>query len=99
MQSIQHTSIITGLIASPNLLTWLLKRNLVEPMEYIEAWLMQQVRHVLDCIAANTNYLFTYIYIFIYNRVTILVICQLQNEKSNFPKLWKANARLNQKQI
>ena len=45
---------------------------------------MQQVRHVLDCIAANTNYLFIYIYIFIYNRVTKLVKIKTAKLKIEF---------------
>ena len=48
-----------------------------------------KVRHTLDCTAADTNYL-NKMYIFMY-RIKI-VICQLQNAKSNFPKFCKVHA-------
>ena len=42
----------------------------------------------LDCIAADTKYS-NKIYIFMYDAGNKIVICQLQNEKSNFPKISK----------
>ena len=51
-----------------------------------------KVRHTLDCIAADTNYLNIF-YIFMYNTGNKIVICQLKNEKSNFPKFCTVYAR------
>ena len=66
-------------------------------MEYTERGLFNKVsdplkvRHTLDCIAADTNYL-NKIYLFVYNTGIKIMICQLQNAKSNFPKLCKVHA-------
>ena len=49
------------------------------------------VRHTLDCIAADTNYL-NKIDIFMYNTGIKIMTCQLQNAKSNFPKFCKVHA-------
>ena len=49
-----------------------------------------KVWHTLDCIAAGTNCL--NIYLHMYNTVNKIVICQLQNAKSNFPKFYKVYA-------
>ena len=45
-----------------------------------------KVRQTLDCVAADTNYMNIYSHIYVN---TGNVICQLQNEKSNFPKFCK----------
>ena len=54
-----------------------------------------KVRHRLYCIAEDT--IWTYIHIFMCNTGNKIVICQLQNAKSNFPKFCKVYARQNQK--
>ena len=53
-----------------------------------------KVRHTIDCIAADTNYLIICLHICVYTGKKI-VICQLQNAKSNFPKFFKVYARQN----
>ena len=53
------------------------------------------VRHRLDCIAEGT--IWTYIHTFMCNTGNEIVKCQLQNAKSNFPKLCKVYARQNQR--
>ena len=42
-------------------------------------------RHTLDFIAVDTNFL-SIIYIIMYNTGNKIVVCQLQNAISNFPK-------------
>ena len=70
-------------------------------MEYSDARFMQQsvgpitVRHTLNCIAADTIWIF--IHTCMYNTENKLVICQLQNAKSNFSRFCKVYARQNQK--
>ena len=53
------------------------------------------VRHRLDCIAEGT--IWTYMHTFMCNTGNEIVKCQLQNAKSNFPKLCKVYARQNQR--
>ena len=53
-----------------------------------------KVRQRLACIAEDT--IWTYIHIFMCNTGNKIVICQLQNAKSNFPKFCKVYAQ-NQK--
>ena len=50
-----------------------------------------KIRHTFDCIAADINYL--NIYIFMYNTGNKIVICQIQNAKSNFSKFCKVYTR------
>ena len=52
----------------------------------------QKVQHTLDCIATDTNYLNIF-YIFMDNTGNKIVINQLSNAKSNFPKYCKIYAR------
>ena len=50
-----------------------------------------KVRQRLACIAEDT--ISTYIHIFMCNTGNKIIICQLQNAKSNFPKFCKVYAR------
>ena len=54
-----------------------------------------KVRQRLACIAEDT--ISTYIHIFMCNTGNKIIICQLQNAKSNFPKFCKVYAWQNQK--
>ena len=77
-----------------------LKCKLVESIEYTDARFMQQsIRPVEGSIQVNLYcwryYLNTHS--FICNTGNKIVICQLQNAKSNFPKFCKVYARQNQK--
>ena len=54
-----------------------------------------KIRQRLACISEDT--IRTYIHIFMCNTGKKIVICQLQNAKSNFPKFCKVYARQNQK--
>ena len=51
-----------------------------------------KVRHTLDCVAEDLT-IRTYIYIFMYNTENKIVICQLQNAKSDFPKFCEVYGR------
>ena len=51
-----------------------------------------KVRHTLDCVAEDLT-IWTYIYIFMSNTENKLVICQLQNAKSDFSKFCEVYGR------
>ena len=76
--SMQHTSSIGSLIASPN---------------YYSAVISGLHFDTLQIVLLQILTIWTYIYIFIYNTGNEIVICQLQNAKSNFPKLCKFYTR------
>ena len=76
-------------------MSWSLKRKLVDSMEYSEVSDPLQVSYRLAYIAEDT--IGTYIHLFMCNTGNKIVISQLQNSKSNFPKFCKVYARQNQK--